>query len=151
MNWYKLFYWISAADGIKETLKVFGIVATILAGIVLLVYSLCSVNEDDKQKIANVRRTSRRLLRWMIPLTLFVWIATSLIPSKKDALMIVAGGAVGNFITSDSSAKQIPAEVMNLLREKIRSEINELHTNDVEDTLKGMTKERLIEIIKSKK
>jgi hypothetical protein len=73
------------------------------------------------------------------------------IPTKKDALIIVAGGAVGEFITSDSSSKQIPYELTSLLREKIKSEISEIRlTGDLSvDTLKEKTKEELIEMIKN--
>lgn len=68
-------------------------------------------------------------------------------------MIIIAGGTVGNFITSDSSAKQLPSEALLLLRTKIKSEIEELKINPIEelkDTLSGKSKEELIKLLKQK-
>ena len=86
-------------------------------------------------------------------LCMITWLGYMVTPTKKDALVIIAGGAVGTFIASDSSAKQIPYEMTLLLREKLKSEIQELKApkvSDVADTLKEKTKEELIELLKKK-
>jgi protein subunit release factor B len=41
-------------------------------------------------------------------------------PSKKDALLIVAGGQTMNFLTTDSSATQIPHEVLNFVVSELK-------------------------------
>ena len=86
-----------------------------------------------------------------ITLCLLTWFGYVALPDKKDSMLIIAGGAVGNFITSDSSAKQLPSEVLLLLRSKIKSEILELKTESVKDTLAGMSKEELIKTIRNSK
>jgi hypothetical protein len=85
-----------------------------------------------------------------IILALVSWMGFAFCPSKKDSLIIVTGGAVGNFVTKDSSAKAIPAEAMTLLRDKIKQEIRELNTTTVTKKLEDMTKEELLEQLKAK-
>ena len=92
-----------------------------------------------------------RATTWFMIIALAMWTGYIFTPTKKDALLIVAGGAVGNFITKDTSAKQIPSEVMTLLRDKIRAEIKDIHVEGFKDTLMEKSKEELIEMYKNKK
>lgn len=162
MNWYSIFYWITVADGVKDFFDVFsdlfswGAVIALGTTILIIVYSKDasqnfteSAEQSNKYWITFFRRTAI----WFSLLAFITWGGYVFTPTKKDALLIVAGGAVGQFITTDSSSKQIPAEAMTLLRTKIRSEIMELNNpiESLSDTLKEKSKEELIELIKSKK
>jgi hypothetical protein len=110
-----------------------------------------SFDDEDDQKICDfwIVRV-HRFFWWSMILCVMTWTGYVFCPSKRDALAIVAGGAVGNFITSDSSAKEIPAELTILLREKIKEEIREVKSGGILDTLQSKTKEELIEMYKNK-
>jgi hypothetical protein len=43
------------------------------------------------------------------------------VPTKKDAVMILVGGSVVEFMTTDSVARQIPSELLILARNEIQS------------------------------
>lgn len=164
MNWYKIFYWISVADNIKSWLDTLSNVATwiiVISFLVWIILSICrSIEMSDKGEsddykaftIANI--LLKKIFYTFLIIGIVSWGGWAFMPSKKDALIIVAGGTVGNFITRDSSAKQIPSEVMTLLRDKIRSEIKEIHLNDisdtVKDTLESKSKEELIKLLREK-
>lgn len=166
MNWYSIFYWISVADKVSKILSSIAILTFILLIICAIGWFVSTNAVSENAKSGNENDQSVYYNEWVVwlrswrlasVLCLFICVITSLmwagLPSKRDALTIVAGGAVGTFITTDSSAKQIPAEAMNLLRTKIRSEIMELN-NPIEvlsDTLQEKSKEELIEILKNKK
>lgn len=163
MNWYKIFYWVTVADGVKgffDTISnvflFFSVVSFIAYWIVFFSYrNGRDGSEPTEPKLRKEYRfwvtIVRRTFIWCFTLMTITWAAYVFCPSKKDAVIIIAGGAVGNFITSDSSAKQIPAELTLLIREKMRNEINELKADVVGDTLASKTKEELIEILKNKK
>lgn len=74
-------------------------------------------------------------------------------PSKKDALFIVAGGAI-NYFTTDSTAKQIPAEFSNFVLTHIKSMSQDVNMDvktakeKVIESAKQMTAEELLEKIK---
>lgn len=164
MNWYSVFYWVTVADSVKSVLTVLSIifgVFSVLAGIGVFVsqYNMgaeastgSEANETSDFKIWSYwTKTWRRTLTLVLIPTIIMLLSNVFIPSKKDSLIIIAGGTVGNFITKDTSARQIPAEVMNLLRTKIKSEINEINSATITDTLANKTADELREIIKQQK
>lgn len=162
MNFYNLFYWISVADGVKKFFDTASDVFTTLAIITFVVYviasvgvSACTTHSEENDKIDENVRSWKKLRLYIaqcmypfIALAILLWAGYVFTPSKKDALIIVAGGAVGNFITRDTAARALPSEVMNLLRSKIRQEINEASLVGTVDTLKSKTKEELEQIIR---
>lgn len=159
MNWYSVFYWITVADGIKDLFDWMSNLFTFLTIIFCIVYVLLMIAHAEAKNKQNdeVNKSDlfwiknwRRLFIWSMVLAFVSWAGYVAVPTKKDALMIVAGGAVGQFITTDSSAKQIPSEVMLLLRTKIRSEIEQINGKTVTDTLANKSKEELLEIIRQK-
>ena len=166
MNWYKIFYWISVADKMSNILEALCIIFGIFTAVSLIGYfwstSECSIAvaggpvTPEKQNVNHNEWTiwkktwRNQFFLWVIAF-LIVTFGNIALPSKKDFLVIIAGGAVGNFITSDSSAKQIPGELTLLLREKLKSEIQDVTFTNKKDTLISKSKEELMEIIKNKK
>lgn len=168
VNWYSIFYWISVADGVKSFFDQSSNIFTTSAVILSVITIICTIGRavqvsqnssctpDDDKKDPDIRswelgrKYATKLLLWSVMLSVASWIGYVFCPSKKDALIIVAGGSVGNFITSDSSAKQIPAEAMVLLRDKIRAEIKDVNGKDVVDTLENKSKDELIKLIRNK-
>lgn len=169
MNWYKIFYWVTVADNIKSFFDVASNIFTWFAVIGFIIFAIVAVctsievskdpESDDSKSLKIAKKATSIFFYTSMVLSLITWFGYMACPSKKDALIIIAGGTVGNFITSDSSAKAIPAEAMLLLRSKIKSEINELNlegaivdgTQKTVDTLSTKTKEELLEIIKNKR
>lgn len=160
MNWYEIFYWVTVADGAKDFFDTFSNVFTwgfIISTVIMII--LIGLHLDTTQgKTEETERSDRFWIKffrnisiWLAILSTITWAGYVFIPSKKDALTIIAGGAVGQFITTDSSAKQIPSEVMLLLRSKIKSEINSLNGTIVADTLAQKSKEELIQMIQQSK
>lgn len=165
-NWYQIFYWVSVADKVKgffDTTSNIFTASTVICLIAAIICTVCyyvsitsnSIKTDDEEKTDPETRGARKLknifLRAMyvsLGLSILTWGGYVLTPSKQDAILIVAGGAVGNFITSDSSSKAIPAEAAELLRDKIRSEIKQVKMGSVTDTLAGKSKEELEQLYK---
>jgi hypothetical protein len=163
MSWYKIFYWITIADGVKSFFDVFSNLFTTLFGIFFIVWIILLFSGSDSsgnwtEKDLKSLNHWRKMIRgsWIVCCIFMVimWGGYVFTPTKKDALLIVAGGAVANFITSDSSAKEIPAELTLLVREHLKNEIDELKNPIKEslsiDTLKDKTREELIELLKKK-
>jgi hypothetical protein len=167
MNWYSIFYWISVADGVKSIFYGGAILFTVFASVcfagMLITKLTKAVYEATKQEsyeyntaMATVKSCDTLSKWWnrtvtpFIFLAIILWMGYAFAPSKRDSLIIVTGGAVGNFITSDSSVKAIPSEAMTLLRDKIRQEIKEMNTPVTQKKIEDMTKEELIELLKKK-
>jgi hypothetical protein len=164
-NWYKIFWWLTMADSAKHTFDIFSnwflafsIISAIVYGVTFII-SVDSVStSDDKTSARTWRKYTSRTFWFCFTMMTVLWILWAITPSKKDALIIIAGGAVGNFVTRDSSARQIPSEVMLLLRTKIKEEIKETSLKETvtgekaaaEDSLKSKSKEELIQMLKDK-
>jgi hypothetical protein len=163
MNFYSLFYWLTVADGVKGSFNTLLIITAILTVISMIGYfisgnaeaeALSNSNDNDAKSWHIWTKAYRTVFISNIILCFISALITVFVPSKKDALIIIAGGAVGNFVTRDSSAKQMPHAVMELLNEKIKAEIKDTKLDlipaSMKDTLKNKSKEELIKILEDK-
>lgn len=58
---------------------------------------------------------------WSYPFMILFWSLFIFTPSKRDSLLIVAGGQTMNFLSSDSTAKQIPQDVLNFVSVELQN------------------------------
>lgn len=163
-NFYQIFYWITVADNVKSFLDGASNFFTWMAILSTIGFFICtgvvssftSKYQEDKYKTWDVWKKGFKSFAIPFWILMFItWLGFVATPSKKDALIIIAGGTVGNFITQDSSAKKVPSEVMELLRGKIKAELKETNLKEALmdntiDTLKDKSVEELKQIIKEK-
>lgn len=165
MNWYTIFYLFSVASGLLTFagwLAGLGTISIIIC-FMLYFFSLDGNNFRDKtEQIAYKKIWRNWLWRAIIGATIG-WAMIIFIPSKKDMLMIIAGGTVGNFLTSDTSAKKIPSDITQYLHKAIQSEIKDLDLpieakkafgtstpkDEFIDKIKSLSKEEIIERLKT--
>jgi hypothetical protein len=135
MSWYTVFYWLTVADGIKSFFDVTSDIFTWLSVIGLIVYvfaigfSLSDDARDEEDKIKTEYLRIRKLFGWFFwgftILSLVTWFGYVAVPTKKDAVLILAGGSVVEFMTTDSVAREIPSELLILARNEIQSAATE--------------------------
>ena len=82
---------------------------------------------------------------WAYPLMFFWWSLYVFTPSKKDSLLIVAGGGALNYLTTDSTAKQIPHELTNFVVTELK---NMAKDNEIDLNIKSQ-KEKILNKIKT--
>jgi len=149
MNYTKLFYWLTVADNAKTMFITFMVLFTIIAGIATVAY-LFNGDEPDNQKM------SRKWMWWSYPFMIFFWSLFIFTPSKKDALLIVAGGQTMNFLTTDSTAKQIPHELSSFVVSELKNMAKEAQVDlgiqnqkeKILDEAKAMTAIEVVERMK---
>lgn len=166
MNWYSIFYWLTVADSIKKFFDAISNIFTFFTIIFALIMIVSMIgkairvananneNEEDDKKDSETRgweiarKLSARLFYPSLIICIVTWLCYTATPTKKDCLFIVAGGAVGNFMTSDTSARQLPGDVTKFLHMSLQSEISSLG-DDVKRELGVQTpKEKLLEKVK---
>lgn len=178
-NWYSIFYWLTVADGAKSFLDYasniftfFSIIA--FAGYIITSFGRAAVvsansleSEEEDKTNSDLRswelakKFSTRLFYPMLILSILTWTAYVMVPTKKDCLLIIAGGAVGNFMSTDSSAKQLPSDVTKFLHMSLQNEIKELGVEarkefgmqtpneKLIDKVQSLTKEQIIQYLKT--
>lgn len=143
MNYYSLFYWLTVGDKLS---LLFAWMCFFSTAFFIIFNWVVLFNSEDAEETYYKKCSKFAYFTWFwLPLSWFLYIGT---PTKKEALLIIGGGAIGNFITQDSSARQLPSDLVNFLRVQIKdatkNAFDELTTKNVED----MTKEELLEYIK---
>ncbi len=170
MNWYYIFYWLTVADGVKSIFDTSSNILTSFAIVSLVAYLLTMVekkaftcyeihNEDsDKMKSINIWLKHFRSFFWISMIMAFItWIAWAAVPTKKDCLLIVAGGGAMNFLTTDSAAKELPHEAMNYVVTELRNMAVEANVdigvskqkNKILEEARNLTGAELIEKMKT--
>lgn len=144
MNWYSVFYWLAVSDNVKKFFDITSNIFSWLAVLLFIAVVVCSFAkgatlsaenlQTPEQDVKNpelrawetVRKYATRLFYPMLALALITWFGYMAVPTKKDCLLIIAGGAIGTFITTDSSAKALPADMTSYLHLALQKEIRDL-------------------------
>lgn len=187
-NWYNIFYWLTVSDGVKKffdgasnlftTVAVIGFILLVIASIGKAITLSCNSIETKEEELKDsdvrgweaFRKYVAKVFWPMLVLSVVTWIGYVATPSKKDCMFIVAGGAVGNFLGSDSAAKAIPSDIAQFLhtslQEKTKGLISDAKKEISEDTTvatpppmspkkrslldkaKSLTKDELVDLIK---
>jgi len=116
MNYTTLFYWLTVADNARVMFKAGLVMFSIIAFIATVANILF---RSDSQEDSAVQ--ARKWMWWSYPFMFLFWSLFIFTPSKKDALLIVAGGQTMNFLTTDSTAKQIPHELSNFVVTELKN------------------------------
>ena len=134
-NWHSVFYWLTVADGVKSFFDVVSNIFTWLAVIGLIAYVITigvSLSDDGRDHEGNITpemKRIRKMFGWIFwgftVLSLVSWFGYVAVPTKKDAVMILVGGSVVEFMTTDSVARQIPSELLILAKNEIQSAAEE--------------------------
>ena len=151
MNYTELFYWLTVADNARDMFRVGLVIFTGVAVISTAANFICRGNNEH-----DVAVQARKWMWWSYPFMFLFWSLFIFTPSKKDALLIVAGGQTMNFLTTDKSAKQIPHELSTFIVTELKNMAADakvdLNIKDQKEKLldeaKNMTAKELMEKMK---
>lgn len=79
------------------------------------------MKDPDLRAWQKIRRNLSYLFYPMLVLAIFTWIGYVLTPTKKEGLLILAGGGTMTFLTTDSSAKKLPHEMTNFVVTELKT------------------------------
>lgn len=152
MNYTKLFYWLTVANNAKTFFVVFIIIFTAISVIATIAYISNALKDDNESQTM-----SRKWMWWSYPFMIFFWSLFIFTPSKKDSLLIIAGGQTLNFLTTDSIAKQIPHELTSFVVTEIKNMAEEAKVemgvmtekDKILDEAKNMTATEIMERMKT--
>lgn len=126
-NWYKIFYWLTVADNARQFFYIFAGIFTIFTIISTVVFLVCSDSYKEEDKVW--KNKTRKWMWWSYPFTMMLWGLIVFTPSKKDSLLILAGGGSMQFLTTDSTAKQLPHELTSFVVSELKSMSKEAGVN----------------------
>lgn len=151
MNYTTLFYWLTVADNARTMFIVFIVIFTLVAFVSTVCYFVTGDDGNDEGQTM-----SRKWIWYSYPFMILFWSLYVFTPSKKDAILIVAGGSTLNFLANDKSAQKIPAELSRFVLTEVKNYAKEaevdLNIADQKDKIlekaKKMTAEELMSEMK---
>lgn len=149
-NYQSLFYWMTVADQAKIFFITVAIVMSIV-GIASILIALGAFDHDDDQM-----NKARKWVFFSWPFMIVFWMLWVFTPTKKDALLIVAGGGAMNYLASDSTARQIPHELLEFTKVNLQNMAEEAKVSlgiqsqkdKILEEAKKMTTDQLLEKMK---
>lgn len=156
MNYTKLFYWLTVADNARILFTSAVIVFTAIFVIAFIIFLVDRDGDDFSADRDGWAERAKKWVWWSGPFALFFWMLFVLTPSKKDALLIVAGGQTLNYLTNDSIARQIPKEALNFVVTELKSMAKDAEVEidlrtqkeKILDDAKNLTAKELLEKMK---
>lgn len=164
-NYSKLFYWVSVADNATTFFGWMVVIFTFISLIATVIFIIgmadesFSDNKNDEGISERMRFVSwmRKWLFWSYPIMILFWMLYILTPDKKQSLLIIAGGGVLNYLTTDSIAKQIPHELTDYVVSELKSMAKDAQVDlgiksekqKVLEQVKDLTPEQLLEKMKT--
>lgn len=136
MNWYQIFYWLTVANTVGWVFTVLAIIAGVYV-IIATIAAAGAFTESGKSSWGYWEKQNKKLYIVVIVIFFFSLCLTVFIPSKKDFILIIAGGAVGEFVTNDSTAKKIPGDLTYLIHSYLKKEIDNIK-DDVDPKIEIM-------------
>jgi hypothetical protein len=138
-SWYNVFYWITRGDSVKGFFDTSSTIFTwlcVLSFIGLIIMSIgaawqVSENRSKDNSQDNVDpdirswKIGRKYFTYIfystLGLCLITWAGYVFTPTKKEALLILAAGGTMNYLTTDSTARQIPHEMTTFVVTELKS------------------------------
>lgn len=160
MSWYTVFYFFSLADKISHVTGIFASISGVILGFTIITWIFNRDADNLKHDFTTISAKIWRTFFWTSSIAFFINIFLwTFIPDRKDMLVIIAGGSVGEFISGDKNAQAIPHDITRFLRKEIleatMEEGNEalkeaIGIESEVDKLQKLSKEELINLLKDK-
>ena len=130
MSNYSKIYWLTRLDSLGAFLTGLAICFFIAAFSYLLI-AYCFMDKDwasadRKIEIDKFRVKSSMVAKWFIPLGFIVMLINSFIPSRNEALLIMAGGKTLDYVQSDTSLSKIPQQTTTIISQYLDNALKEM-------------------------
>lgn len=175
MNWYNTFYWVTRADSVKDffdsTSNIFTCFAVLsfIAVVFMSSFAKSTISDNnikteeeektnpDVRGFKLMRRYFATIFYCTLGLSLVTWAGYVFTPTKKETLLIIAAGGTMQYLTTDSTAKQIPHELSTFVVTELKSMAKDVQVDlgiatqkdRILEQAKSMTAEQIMERMKS--
>jgi hypothetical protein len=137
MNIYSQLYLLTRLDGIKDTLLGITIFAFIIAAIMVIFIFTDEerywMNKEDINRREAAKNIVKKHIKIVFPICILSLLLNVLIPTRNEAVFIVAGGKTIDYIKSDTTIQKLPQQATILVSEYLNKQIEEINKNPKEN------------------
>jgi hypothetical protein len=154
MNYYQIFYLFSIADRLSDILYVLSWITGIFVGIISIMLFINFISSGEAFEDENTIKYITKFGMVFYPLFFISILSYVLVPSKKDMLLILAGGGTMEYLTTNDNAKKLPDDILRYVRGEILTATKDLDMAEqlgIEteaERLKKLSKDELIDMLK---
>jgi len=132
MSNYSKLYWFTRLDHLPDFITAVGVILIIIAAILILVGFVFMDKQFEGEKrclqIDKFRKLALGKTKLLVPLGLILILITMFIPSKNEAIFIMAGGKTLDYVQSDTSLQKIPYKATSVIVEYLDKTLNDIKT-----------------------
>lgn len=128
---YTKLYWLTRLDNINSFITSVGVICVFIVvamGIWTAInsesYSFDS--EEEKENRKKLKATTSKMAKILLPLGFFFLLFRVFVPTKDEAILIIAGGKVAEYVNKDTSLQKIPFQTTEYLKLVLDREIQDL-------------------------
>jgi hypothetical protein len=157
-NWYVLFYLLVVIGGINVAANWIAGLSGVLVGIVAITHIVAMIGEADGEDTEKIRSVTSTIFWRFLPYFSVSLLLAIAAPTQKEMAVVIAGGSVGQFIMDDENAKEIPHDIVRLVRKEIleatadmpQEAREELGIKSEKERLQEKSEDELLDMLKSK-
>lgn len=124
MSNYSKMYWLTRLDGINTLL---GLAGTVCLFIAIFIY-ITTIEDGFENEPARLKKWQQRV-KGLIVSGLFLIILFTFIPTKNEAIIIIAGGKTLDYVQKDTSLNKIPYQTTTVISNYLYKIIKEMKEN----------------------
>lgn len=124
MSNYSKIYWLTRLDYLQG----FFVTMSVLAGLLIVVHfaiKMFSIDDgDDAYSLLNKTKRSLCLI-----LCIFLALVSCFIPTKNEAILIMAGGKTLDYVQKDTSLSKVPYQTTAIISEYLDKTLKEMKSD----------------------
>lgn len=141
---------------VADQAKIFFVLVAAVTSIIGIVSFLISLGAFETYPKPDTMAKGRKWVFFSWPIMILFWMLWIFTPTKKDALLIVAGGGAMNYLAQDSTARQLPHELIEFTKVNLQNMAQEAKVSlgiqtqkdRILEEAKQMTTDQLLEKMK---
>lgn len=135
MNNYEKLYWLTRLDSLQV---LFGLTIAVCVIIRLIYHSYYAMEmnyENEEKQLAFIKK-HKPLRIITIALAILAVLGLAFVPSRNEAILIMAGGKTLDYVQSDTSLSKIPAQTTRIVSEYLEQSLEEMKRENKPNNLK---------------
>lgn len=125
MSSYSKIYWLTRLDALHTFFGVMALLGLIAVCVILITSGINKACEEEYDKAEYYKKAMPKI-KWVAPVAILSFLIYGLIPTRTEALLIVAGGKTMDYVQSDTSLRKIPYQTTTIISEFLDKQLQEL-------------------------
>ncbi len=131
MSNYSKIYWLTRLDSINDLLITLIIIGILYSFFVVLLSAMSRDFDEYKSPEVVLKREALRVkfqnkIKWVLPLSCFCLLISVFLPTRNEALLIMAGGKTLDYVQSDTSLSKIPQQTTTIISQYLENALKEM-------------------------